>query len=227
MKHRFYNKSKSEQNKIQSVIVLSALAIKLLSIFLSWKTGIYLIAIFTFPIVLSLIASFIDTPSMKKSGRLIYYSPLFITEKPKNDIITIHGGTLFDYVFVINKKMTGKQSTDFIIQQYLEGLLSMIETYEDTKNSDLRICGTSYIINQRTAERIGLKIVKTDYFQKMILLYNYFNIFISNSIAKNKIAFPNLNKTKTFETDLKTLIEHKVYIAQLNQKLESSIAKKV
>jgi hypothetical protein len=35
---------------------------------------------------------------------MIYYSPLFITEKPKDGLIKIHGGTLFDYYFVIEKK---------------------------------------------------------------------------------------------------------------------------
>ena len=41
-------------------------------------------------------------------------------------MIKIHGGTLFDYVFVIDQKMNGKQRTNFIIQQYLEGLLNLI-----------------------------------------------------------------------------------------------------
>ena len=153
---------------------------------------------------------------------MIYYSPLFITEKPKNRLIKIHGGTLFDYYFVIDKKMNGRQRTNFIIQQYLEGLLHLIEKYENDKN--IKIRGTSYIINKRTAEKMGFEIIETDYLQKIILIYNYFNILISNSIAKNKLSFPKINKTKTFEADVRQLLERKEYIEKLNQSLKSTIA---
>lgn len=155
---------------------------------------------------------------------MIYYSPLFITEKLKNGLIKIHGGTLFDYYFVIDKKMNGKQRTNFIIQQYLDGLLQLIEKYENNKK--IKIQGTSYIINERTAEKIGFKIVETNILQKLILIYNYFNILASNSIAKNKLSFPNINKTKTFETDMSQLIERKEYIEKLNKSLISTIANK-
>jgi len=156
---------------------------------------------------------------------MLYYSPLFITEKPKNGLIKIHGGTLFDYYFVIDKKMNGKQRTNVIIQQYLDGLLKLIEQHEN--NKEMKIRGTSYIINKRTAEKIGFKIVETDILQKIILIYNYFNILISNSIAKNKLSFPKLNKTITFDTDVSQLLERKNYIKKLNKSLKSTIAKNV
>lgn len=79
MKHGFYAKEKRKQNRIQALLILVALAVILLSLFISWKTGIYLITIFTFPIVLSIIAPFFDTPFLKKSGKLIYHSLLLIT----------------------------------------------------------------------------------------------------------------------------------------------------
>jgi len=193
-----------------------------LSVIISIYSGIYLIGILTFSITLSIIAPFFDMPSLKKNGRVIYYSPLFITEKPKNGLIKIHGGTLFDYYFVIDKKMNGKQRTNFIIQQYLDGLLHLIEKYENDKK--IKIRGTSYIINKRTAEKIGFEIVETDILQKIILIYNYFNILISNSIAKNKLSFPKLNKTKTFDADVSQLLERKEYIEKLNKSLKSTIA---
>ncbi|MFD1016201.1 hypothetical protein [Winogradskyella rapida] len=159
-------------------------------------------------------------PSLKKSGKLIYYSPLFIAEKPKNGLIKIHGGTLFDYYFVIDKTMNGKQRTDFIIQQYLDGLLRLIEKYEKAPSMTIR--GTSYILNKRTAEKMGFEIVETDVLQKIILIYNYFNILISTSIAKNKLAFPKLNNTKTFEADVRQLLKRKEYIETLNKALKNT-----
>jgi len=196
-----------------------------LSAIISIYSEIYLIGILTFAITLSIIAPFFDMPSLKKNGRMLYYSPLFITEKPKNGLIKIHGGTLFDYYFVIDKKMNGKQRTNVIIQQYLDGLLKLIEQHEN--NKEMKIRGTSYIINKRTAEKIGFKIVETDILQKIILIYNYFNILISNSIAKNKLSFPKLNKTITFDTDVSQLLERKNYIKKLNKSLKSTIAKNV
>ncbi|WP_299780247.1 hypothetical protein [uncultured Formosa sp.] len=220
MDHRFYIKSKKEQTKIQLQIVLLALLIIIIALCFSWFTGIYFIATLISVIVLTILAPFIDTPKLKKSGKLIYYSSLFITERPKNGIIRIHGGTLFDYVFVLKHHMNGKQRTNFILQKQIEGVLALIETYENT-NSDtnLKIIGTSYIINERTARRIGFKISETEILQKMILIFNYFNILLTNSIAKKKLSFPNLSKTKTFETDLKQLINNKTTLTNLNNAL--------
>lgn len=225
MNHRFYNKNKKEQNKILIVIAFCSLAIILLSIIISFYSGIYLIGILTFAITLSIIAPFFDMPSLKKSGKMIYYSSLFITEKPKDGLIKIHGGTLFDYYFVIDKKMNGKQRTNFIIQKYLDGLLHLMEEYKNDKKMKIR--GTSYIINKKTAEKIGFEIVETDILQKIILIYNYCNILISNSIAKKKISFPKLNKTKTFEANVSQLLKRKEYIESLNKSLKSTIANNV
>lgn len=225
MNNRFYNKNKKEQNRILIVIAICSLIIILLSIIISIYSGIYLIGILIFPITLTIIAPFFDMPSLNKSGKMIYYSLLFITEKPKNGLIKIHGGTLFDYYFVIEKKMNGKQRTDFIIQQYLDGLLHLIQKYENDKKMKIR--GTSYIINKRTAEKIGFEIVETDVLQKIILVCNYFNILISNSIAKNKLSFPKLNKTKTFDAEVSQLLERKEYMEKLNKSLKSTIANNV
>lgn len=225
MNHRFYNKDKKEQNRILIVIAICSLMIISSSAIISIYSGIYLIGILTFAITLSIIAPFFDMPSLKKSGRMIYYSPLFIAEKPNNGLIKIHGGTLFDYYFVIDKEMNGKQRTNFIIQQYLTGLLNLIEKYENDKKMKIR--GTSYIINKRTAEKIGFEIVETDILQKIILIYNYFNVLISNSIAKNKLSFPKLNKTQTFETDVNQLLDRKEYIEKLNETLKNTIANNV
>jgi len=227
LRHRFYIKSKKEQNQIQLLIGFFALMVILTTLIISWKTGIYLFVILIFPITLSIIAPFFDTPSLKKSGGLIYYSPLFLSEKPKNGMIKIHGGTLFDYVFVIDLKMNGKQRTNFIIQQYLEGLLNLIEEKENNNYENINIRGTSYIINDRTAQRIGFKVIKTDYIQKLILIYNYFNVLITYSIAKGKLSFPKLKETKTFETKLYELVERKDSIRNLNEKLKSTIANNV
>ncbi len=226
MQHKFYIKTEKQQYQIQLLIGFAAFLAILLSFIVSRITGLYVIVILFSSIVLSIIAPFLDTPSQKKSGKLIYHSLLFISEKQKNGIIKIHGGTLFDYVFVLDKKMNGKQRTNFILQQYLQGLLNLIEA-NGSDTSDPIIRGTSYIINQRTAERIGFRIINTDMIQKIILIYNYFNVLITYSIAKNKLSFPKLSATKTFEINMHELIKRKTYIEALNEKLKRTLAENV
>jgi hypothetical protein len=223
MIHRFYSKTPKEQNRFQLFLGLVTLALIAAAVGLAIYTGIYLIAIFSFIITISIVAPFFDMPSIKKSGKMTYYSALFIAENPKNGVMTIHGGTLFDYYFVLDWQSSGRQRTNSIIQQYLEGLLSLIE--EHATNKDLIVRGTSYILNPRTAEKLGFTLAKTDGLQYILLIYNYFNLMISNSMAKNKLAFPRLKNSKTFEAEVGQLLERKEYIESLNRSLKASIAR--
>jgi hypothetical protein len=224
MQHNYYLKSRKEQNQIQIKIGVVALFFNLIVLALSILSGLHLLLLISITITLSIIAPFLDTPKLKKNGKLIYYSTLFIAEKEKNGKIIIHGGSLFDYVFVINKNLNGTQRTKFILQKYLEGILNLMETCEKNNNTSVKIKGTSYILNERTANKLGLKIIKTDYIQKLILTYNYVNILISNSIAKRKISFPKISNIRTFESELNELIERKEFIQELNNQLKKSIA---
>ena len=224
MQHNYYLKSRKEQNQIQIKIGVVALFFNLIVLALSILSGLHLLLLISITITLSIIAPFLDTPKLKKNGKLIYYSTLFIAEKEKKGKIIIHGGSLFDYVFVINKNLNGTQRTKFILQKYLEGILNLMETCEKNNNTSVKIKGTSYILNERTANKLGLKIIKTDYIQKLILTYNYVNILISNSIAKRKISFPKISNIRTFESELNELIERKEFIQELNNQLKKSIA---
>lgn len=151
---------------------------------------------------------------------------IFLSEKPKNGILRIHGGTLFDYVFVINGKLNGKQRTDFIIHQYLQGFLKFTEEHERGYDDKLIIRGTSYIMNKNTATKLGFKIVETDVIQKVLLLYHAVNIILSYSIAKGKLSLPNLRQTITFEATLGELIKQKPYIQELISRFQSQHQKK-
>ena len=219
MEHPFYKKSKKAQKRIQLLLSITALLLVVIAIFVSYKTGIYSIGILTFSILLTILAPFLDVPAMKASGKLKYHAPLFLSEPSKNGIITIHGGTLFDYVFVIDKTLSCQQRTNFILQNYTQGLLNLIETTKE-QDPNLKIRGTSYIINTRTANKFGFNAQELDFIQTIILSFNYFNLLISYSIAKNKLSFPSIKNTKTFETTLQELTARKSYIELLNQKLK-------
>ncbi|WMX13338.1 MULTISPECIES: hypothetical protein [unclassified Aureispira] len=217
MKHRFYLKTEKEQQQIQIKIAITAILFNLALFFLFWTLSCPLLSLLFVMITLSIIAPFFDTPSLVKKGVLVYRSPLFLTEREKNGIITIHGGTLFDYYYVLDRTLTGQQRTKFIVKSYLDGLLNLIEEYENLGEGNLKVRGTSYIINERTAKKIGLKKVKTDTLQSLILGYNYPNLICSYSLSKAKLSFPNLKNIQSFEGNIETLAQHKAYLLRLRR----------
>jgi hypothetical protein len=218
MKHRYYSKTNKKQKQIQLKIGVIALSLNLIVLFFSVLSGLYLLLLLSITITLSIIAPFFDIPAAKKRGKLIYYSSLFIAEKEKKGIIKVHGGSLID------KSLSGMQRTNFILQKYLEGILNLIKDCEENQNTSLKIKGTSYILNERTAKKIGFEIVRTELIQTLILSYNYVNILISNSFAKRKLSFPKLNNVKTFETNLEKLIKRRAFIEKLNERLKKTAA---
>ena len=123
---------------------------------------------------------------------------------------------------MIEKTLSGKQRTNFILQKYLEGILNLIDACEKSHNTSVKIKGTTYMLNDRTAHKIGLTIIKTDLIQKLILIYNYVNVLVSNSIAKRKLSFPKMDQIKTFESGISELIKRKAFIIELNNKLKKT-----
>ena len=219
IKHKFYIKSISEQNTILLRIGMSALLLILLIIFMSIYWKLYVFPFVSIQIILSILAPFIDTPTLERKGDLIYFSPLFIIEKVKKNVIKMHGGTLLDYIFVIDRKLNGVQRTNLILLLYIQGLLKLLEKYENSSNQQIILKGTSYIINTRTAKKIGLKQVKSNFIQNSILILNYIPLSISYSYSKAKLTFPNLRNIKTFEAKIEDIRKKKEFLKKLEKRL--------
>ena len=105
-------------------------------------------------------------PQGRKKGNLIYYTSLFITEKEKNGRIIIHGGTLFDYYYMIDRNWKGKQRIRFILSQYILGLVKLSESFSEKEAEKITLEGTSYILNDRTAEKLGFRRKETNLLQQ-------------------------------------------------------------
>ena len=190
-----------------------------LAVLLSWWLHLLFIGILICFILITLLAPFVDVPGMVKAGKLSYHSVFLLAEAPKDGVLNLHGGTLFDYVYVLDFKQSGKARTAFILQAYLEGLLHLIATYEQ-QEVPLTLRWTSYIVNQRTAARLGFKPQPKDGLQQLILAFNYGNLFVSNCLAKGKLSFPKLSTTQTYEASLEDLIARKAYIKQLIKRVQ-------
>jgi hypothetical protein len=216
--HRFY--TKPDKSQLLIIWATGLLAVGLCGAlaavaYLYEVPFIYLLA----PLPLIMAAPFVDAPLGKRQGKLVYYSPLLITEKEHKDEILIHGGTLFDYVYTLDRRMSGRERTEVILHSYIEGLLKLVEAQEELSATEMVVRGTSYIINERTAQRIGLHVVKTDLNQVLILLINYLPLTIAYSYARAKLSLPSLSKVKTYEASINDLISHKPVLIALEKKM--------
>ena len=222
MRNKYFQLSPKQKRGFYIKLIAIVLSILIPVLFLSFYFKIYFLAPISFWIILSIIASFFDMPSMIKNGRLQYESSLLISEKEKDNQITIHGGTLFDYYFVLNKEDNGKNRRNFILSEYLNGILQLIESKSDKPN--LELTGTTYILNQRTANKIGFEVQKTNTTQLIILILNYPNLVFTKSFANKQLSFPNLKNIKTYKSNIRKLRENKQRISKIRNALQSTIA---
>jgi hypothetical protein len=219
MQNRFFVKTQKQQHVIQFKILICAIFLNIVlgsALYLLEASFLIFVII---SITLSIIAPFIDVPSGIKNGNLIYYSPLLIGEAVKNKILKLHGGTLFDYYYVLNRRTNYSERKRQVFKGYIDGLLNVIEKYETTPQNAIRIKATSYIINTRTAQKIGLHKVKTDFLGAMIIYFNYFNLLCSLSMLNAKLTFPNMDNVCSFEGDLNDLMCKKDYLLALKSRI--------
>lgn len=171
---------------------------------------------FFIAITLTLIAPFFDVPAMVRKGKMTYHSLFLLSEQAKQGVRRIHGGTLFDYYFVLKNDMSGKERSAFVLAEYLKGLLHLAG-HEDEHTL---VQGTSYFLNERTASKVGLKKAKTDRLQKLILLFNYFNIMATLSLAKRSLHMPRMSKIRTYEGKIADIRAHEALIEAMIQRLQ-------
>ncbi|MDN3596339.1 hypothetical protein [Zunongwangia endophytica] len=151
-----------------------------------------------------------------------YESLFLISEKEKNNQITIHGGTLFDYYFTLNKNSSAKERKNLILSEYLKGLLHILDSHKD--NLSLEIIGSTYILNQRTAEKMGFDVRKTNMVQLIILILNYPNLICTKSFASKKLSFPNLKEIRTYKANIQSLNNSAATIRKIQNALERNLS---
>jgi uncharacterized integral membrane protein len=221
LQHPFYQKTKKEQRNVQIKVGLLALIIIIIFSVIGFVANLYLLPALLFPIVITIIAPFLDVPVMVEKGKLKYQSLLLLTENGQDGIIKLHGGTLLDYVYVIDSNWNAQQRKQFIIKEFLNGLIKLIDEQKEKKDLDIRIKGTSYILNERTAEKLGFEVVKKDFLQQIILIFNYFNLLVTNSVGKGRLSFPVMKQIITIEANISTLLAKEDKIRALKNKIEN------
>jgi len=220
MEHRFYNLTPRQQRVFQLKMVGAFLALNLVVALLLMLAQLPFLILFTFALSLSVFAPFGDVPSGVKSGSLKYYSVLLIGEKVRNNRLVLHSGSLFDYYFVLNKKHSVRERKRQVFSAYVDGLLNLISQYENKQPTQITIKATSYILNPRTANKLGLSPTSPDMLQRFILYFNYINLTCALSLLNKKITWPNIQKTVSYEGTLDTLIEKKKDLLLMKRRLQ-------
>lgn len=215
--HRFYILPKRDQKRKLWSFIFNLLIIISVIVFMAWSTNVWIILILIQPVI-SIYASFIDVPTGRRKGQIIYYSPLLLSSALKNNKIQLHGGTLFDYYYTLSMHKSESRNKKAILYSYMEGMINMLDSFSE-KQDDIKIEANAYFINPHTAKKLGFKEVRTKNFQKIIMLFNYVPITISYSIAMGKLSFPNILSLKSYECTMGDLRKNRTQLGVMFQRI--------
>lgn len=193
-KHRFYRMSPRQRSLFHGRLGAGALLLNLVVAIPCAIGGLYVLPALFFATTLSVIAPFFDVPSLVRKGRLRYCSLFLLAEREEKGKMTLHGGTLFDYYFALDRSLSGPQRKAYVLAEYLKGLQRIGEQEQE----DTKVRGTTYFLNDRTAARVGLARTKTNRGQQLILIFNYFNLMAAMSLVKGRLTFPRLGRMHTY-----------------------------
>ena len=128
---------------------------------------------------------------------------------------------MFDYLFVLNRNDPPSTRSRMILLSYVRGMLALIKEYDN--EPDTIVEGTSYIINARTAAKVGLSQVPTNGLQKIIIMLNYLVLTASYSLVKSKLSFPKISDVKTYKATIADILNQQHFLIYLEKKLGKSV----
>ena len=180
----------------------------------------YLLFFFYIPI-----GQFSFAPFFTLVGVYRYYSPMLLGYMPSNTQIDLHSGGSFDYLFVMRKYKSGIEMRNRLLLFQLEGLKNIIQLIEDKAVPEsVTIVGTSYFFSDRTVQKIGFELIEPSFFYRINLFANILDLVWMYSLAQGKWAIPKVWQAKKVQITGQKLVEHKVQLEVLYDKLNSKMA---
>jgi hypothetical protein len=170
------------------------------------------------------IGQFSFTPFFTLLGVYRYYSPMLLGYTPSDTQIDLHSGGSFDYLVVMRKYKSGIELRNRLLLFQLEGLKKIIQLIEDKAVPEsVNIVGTSYFFSNRTVQRIGFELIEPSLFYRINLFVNFLDLLWMYSLSQGKWAIPKVWKAKKAQITGQKLVEHKVQLNALYDKLSSKI----
>ncbi len=159
---------------------------------------------------------FLTTPFFKLTKMYTYLSPMLLVFGANDKKYDLHSGTSFDYLFVLRGTKSGIELRKKLLKYFIEGLLNIIKKIENKELPEtVIVSGSSYFFSERTANRLGFKIAKINWFLKFNLYLNYIDLLWMYSLSNGKLTFPKLSNTKSIEVVGKDLVQNKPKLESL------------
>jgi len=204
--NNFYERSKLFQWSVAVLLMIIMLFITYLWFKLTSVSPFFTLLI----LLLAPLFQFCITPFFSLLGVYKYLSPMLLIFSPNSKKYDLHNGTSFDYLLVMRKYQKGRILRQKMLEYFIEGLLKIVDEVEnETISKEIEISGSSYFFSERTATRLGFELTKSSSAAKTNIVLNYLDLLWMYSLAKGKIACPDLSNIKTATNSGERLYENK------------------
>lgn len=209
-----------------------------LPLVLQWVIALILLIIGFYPVLLVLenmrslvlygimlllytpVLQFTSHPFFTLVGVYTYYSPMLLGYMANKVQIDLHSGGSFDYLLVMSKNRRGAMVRRSLMVFHIAGLLRIIEQIEQGKiPASVKIIGTSYFFNERTAKKIGFELREPSFFYRLNLFVNFLDLFWMYSFSQGKLSIPKVWQAKKVYLIGSKLVENKEFLTHMHQKL--------
>ena len=162
------------------------------------------------------------TPIFSLIGVYKYYSPMLLGYMANDRQIDLHSGGSFDYLFVMRRYRAGIEIRYKLLLYHIEGLIKIIELIEKKSIPEtVSIVGTSYFFNDRPLSKMGFEIVNPSIFYRLNLFINFIDLIWMYSLSQGKLSIPKLWNAKKAIISGAKLIESKMIIQDLYDKMKN------
>lgn len=176
-------------------------------------------ALFLLPVAFSVFQAG-ATPLLRVSGLYRYHSRMLKATVRTRRTYEIHGGTALDYALHLSWGDRGLAARRRVLAWYLDGILDIAERVARGElPPDVRVTGTSYFFNERSAARLGFRIEPAGRRLKLVLVLSYLDLVVLYSFCRGRLSFPNVLQAKRAVIAAGDLANRRPDIARLRRRL--------
>lgn len=137
------------------------------------------------------------TPFCRATGIYLYHSPMLKATFRGPRAWEIHGGTSWDWIVLFRFRDRGAAAARQVLRWYVEGLLDVAARVEKGEiPGSVEVTGTSWFFREETARRLGFEIRPAGLRLRFNLFLNAFDLWLTYSFTRGRIALPNLMAVK-------------------------------
>ena len=162
-------------------------------------------------------SSFVIAPLMRVGFLFKYYSPILLVQFPNKKVFDLHLVNNFDLIIFSRNKANAKK---LIFLGIVEGLLNICDEIEQGKlPRNLKIQAVTFFMNARTFKKLGFKKVRFAPQYAILYFFDYIGILVSNYFISKKFRLVNIIKTSKASMSGEDLMQNKVNLEKIKQKL--------